>query len=68
MNDNKLYTGEVKFFHTSKGYGFIVCGVSEYFFHYSDMNDLNLSRGDQVSFSLGHNKQGTKAINIKRIS
>ena len=68
MADREIQ-GQIQHFN-KKGYGFIrtVDGV-DYFFHISDL--LNIAEGDlqvgiEVSFTLGMDRRGQKAINISR--
>lgn len=68
MNDKREYKGVVKFFDRTRGFGFIAGDDGkDYFVHYSDLADLVLDKNDNVTFTLGKNQRGVKAINVKRI-
>jgi len=58
--------GTVKFFNTSKGFGFIKEADSEkeYFVHSSGLKD-NISENDEVTFDLEQGKKGLNAVNVK---
>jgi cold shock protein len=64
-------TGTVKFFNSSKGYGFItVDGGEEIFFHQSNVKETGfrdtLKQGDLVTFDVKTELKGKRAINIVR--
>lgn len=72
-DDKVVYTGEIIFFSSSKGYGFIswqIDGITQrdIFLHYSDlvMNGFKtVYKSDRVSFSIGKNMRGEpKAIEV----
>jgi len=58
--------GTVKFFSTSKGFGFIIDDEtkSEYFVHISGLID-EIHEGDSVEFELQEGKKGLNAVNVK---
>lgn len=66
-------TGIVKWFNSSKGYGFI--GREEgkdLFVHYSAIQDpgngyRNLQEGDRVEFDVEEGAKGLQAINVTRV-
>lgn len=60
--------GKVKFFHESKGFGFIVDDASskEYFVHISGLIDA-VEDGESVEFELVDGKRGKNAVNVKLI-
>lgn len=62
-----MYTGTVKFFNDTKGFGFIKDDSSntEYFVHVSGLVD-EVSENDQVTFDLKEGKKGLNAVNVKR--
>jgi len=61
--------GTVKFFNSSKGYGFIVDNETqtEYFVHVSGIID-EINEGDKVEFELKEGKKGLNADKVKIIS
>lgn len=62
-----MYTGTVKFFNESKGYGFIRDNESnqEFFVHATGLID-KIAQNDTVSFEVTEGKKGMNAINVKR--
>lgn len=62
-----MYTGTVKFFNESKGYGFIKDNESnqEFFVHATGLID-KIAQNDTVSFEVTEGKKGMNAINVKR--
>lgn len=76
MNDNKVYYGEVIWFSSSKGFGFILWDIDgvqqdDLFLHYSDITMegyKTIAKDQRVSFSIGTNARGEpKAINVVAI-
>jgi cold shock protein len=63
-----MSNGTVKFFNTSKGFGFIKEANSdkEYFVHSSGLND-NITENDEVTFDLEQGKKGLNAVNVKLV-
>ena len=63
-------TGTVKWFNTSKGYGFILTkDQKEVFVHYSDIKSdgfRNLTEGEHVTFSISDTGKGLRAVNVVR--
>lgn len=61
-----MYTGTVKFFNETKGFGFVVDNASqeEIFVHVSGLID-NIREGDQVTFNTERGKKGMNAIDVK---
>lgn len=61
-----MYTGTVKFFNESKGFGFVVDNSSkeEIFVHVSGLID-NIREGDTVTFNTERGKKGMNAIDVK---
>jgi cold shock protein len=61
-----MKTGTVKFFNTSKGFGFIVDDESgkEVFVHVSGLKQ-DVKEGDKVSFEVEQGKKGPNAINVR---
>lgn len=63
-----MKTGKVKFFNTSKGFGFIKDDQSneEYFVHASGLID-QIKDEDEVNFELQEGKKGLNAVKVKLI-
>ena len=61
-----MYTGTVKFFNESKGFGFVVDNTSkeEIFVHVSGLID-NIREGDTVTFETERGKKGMNAVDVK---
>ncbi len=61
-----MYTGTVKFFNESKGFGFVVDDSTkeEIFVHVTGLID-NIREGDQVTFNTERGKKGMNAIDVK---
>lgn len=65
--------GVVKFFNSTKGYGFITMeGGEDVFFHKNDVKETGfrsaLNRGDTVTFDLKVEAKGKRAFNVVRYS
>jgi len=63
--------GRVKWFNNPKGWGFILHGNNEYFFHYSRaIGDgyLKFETDDIVQFNLEETPKGTQAVDVERLS
>jgi len=62
-------TGQIKWFSSDKGYGFIAVEDNEdIFFHVSEVNKVEqdkLAAGVTVQYQIGHRRNGTCARNIK---
>ena len=60
-------SGTVKFFNTSKGFGFITQdeGNKDFFFHVSELRGSTISDGDRVEFDLGESQKGPCAVNVR---
>jgi CspA family cold shock protein len=67
MSDSE--TGTVKWFNTSKGYGFIQRDEApDVFVHYSAIEAegfKNLEEGQKVEFSIEKSPKGLQAVNVK---
>ncbi|MBN2743882.1 MAG: cold shock domain-containing protein [Marinilabiliaceae bacterium] len=63
-----MNTGTVKFFNTTKGFGFIKDESSdkEYFVHVTGLKDT-IKENDQVSFELQEGRKGLNAVNVKLV-
>ena len=61
-----MKTGTVKFFNTTKGFGFITQENGEdIFFHISEIQGQEPKDGDKVEFELGEGRKGPCAVNVK---
>jgi CspA family cold shock protein len=60
--------GTVKFFNSSKGFGFIIDNESgkEYFVHVSGLID-EINQDDQVSFGVKEGRKGPNAVEVKLV-
>lgn len=58
--------GKVKFFNTTKGFGFITAeDGKEYFVHKTGLQEgVNLHENDPVTFDVGQGDKGPIAINV----
>ena len=63
-----MYTGKVKFFNETKGFGFIRADQSgqEIFVHATGLVD-KVRENDLVSFDVTEGKKGLNAINVKKV-
>jgi CspA family cold shock protein len=60
--------GKIKFFNTTKGFGFIVdTEGKEIFVHNSGLKD-DVREGDEVTFDVEQGKRGLNAVNVQRNS
>ena len=64
-------TGTVKFFNTSKGFGFIAPedGGKDVFVHASAVEAAgmrSLNEGDKVTFDVQPDPRGSKAVNLRK--
>ncbi|HWY14349.1 MAG TPA: cold-shock protein [Rhizomicrobium sp.] len=65
-----MTTGQVKFFNTTKGFGFIAPegGGKDVFVHVTAVQAAGLrglNEGQQVSFDIETDQKGPKAVNLK---
>jgi CspA family cold shock protein len=64
-------TGTVKWFNTSKGYGFITReGGPDVFVHYSAIQSdgfRNLAEGDRVEFTVSQGPKGPQANEVVKV-
>jgi CspA family cold shock protein len=61
--------GTVKWFNSSKGYGFITNeDGTDYFVHFKSIEGMDfktLEEGQKVSFEIGEGKKGPQAVNVR---
>lgn len=63
-------TGTVKFFNTTKGFGFIKNDEDENdqaFVHISALNGIEIKEGDKVEYDTEETEKGKNAINVRLI-
>jgi CspA family cold shock protein len=65
-------TGQVKFFNTTKGFGFIASegGGKDVFVHVTAVQAAGLrglNEGQRVSFDIESDQKGPKAVNLKLV-
>lgn len=65
-----MATGTVKFFNSTKGFGFITPsnGEKDVFVHYSNVAGdgfKNLEEGQQVEFDVAEGRKGLEAQNVR---
>ncbi len=61
--------GKVKFFNSSKGYGFIVDDETgeDVFVHVTSLNGLKITEGDKVEYVIEEGERGKTATNIQLV-
>tara|TARA_B100000902_G_C27013331_1_gene765906 strand:- start:613 stop:804 length:192 start_codon:yes stop_codon:yes gene_type:complete len=61
--------GKVKFFNSSKGYGFIVDDETgdDVFVHVTSLNGLKINEGDKVEYEIEEGERGKTATNIQLV-
>ena len=61
-----MKTGTVKFFNTTKGFGFITLeDGKDIFFHISEVQGPEPRDGDKVEFEVGEGRKGPCAVRVK---
>ena len=68
-----MTTGKIKWFNSTKGYGFIEndAGGKDVFLHRSALEEAGIStlkEGEEIEFEIGENKGKENAINIKKVA
>lgn len=65
---NTTNNGKVKFYNSTKGFGFIKDNNSdnEYFVHATGLLE-DIRENDEVSFELTNGKKGLNAVNVKLV-
>ena len=64
-----MKTGTVKFFNTTKGFGFITPDEGkDIFFHISEVQGSEPKDGDKVEFEVGEGRKGPCALKVKVIA
>ncbi len=60
--------GTVKFFNSSKGFGFIepAEGGKDIFVHANNLNGIELNEGDKVTFETQDTDRGKTAVKVSR--
>ncbi len=66
-DEAEIFTGQVKFFDETKGFGFIRPNekMEDLFFHASALSDNTITDNDHVQFELGTGTKGKTAIHIE---
>jgi cold shock protein len=71
QGDVPMEKGTVKWFNTSKGYGFIKRESGEdVFVHYRSISGdgfKNLADGDEVEFEVEKGQKGLQALNVRKV-
>ena len=63
-----MVQGNVKWFDSKKGYGFVEHENKDIFIHYTAfIEDFNLNHDDRISFDIIDGEKGKKAKNISKI-
>ena len=61
--------GKVKFFNSSKGYGFIIDDETgeDVFVHVTSLNGLKINEGDKVEYVIEEGERAKTATNIQLV-
>ncbi len=63
-----MSTGTVKFFNSTKGFGFITQDEgNDLFFHISEVQGQEPNDGDKVEYEVGQGQKGPCAVSVKKI-
>ena len=64
-----MSTGTVKFFNTSKGFGFITQDEgNDLFFHVSELEGGEANDGDKVEYEIGEGRKGPCAVKVRIVN
>jgi CspA family cold shock protein len=66
-----MTTGKIKWFNSTKGYGFIEQEGKDVFLHRSALEEAGIStlkEGEEIEFEIGENRGRENAINVKKIA
>lgn len=63
-----MKTGTIKFYNSTKGYGFIKDDETgnEIFLHITGLIDQDVNQGDKVTYDVAEGRKGPNAINVKK--
>ena len=65
-----MLNGDVKWFNSTKGFGFIQSGEKDYFLHFSEIQGegfKNVQEGDRVSFEPSMSDKGPIAKSVMKV-
>lgn len=64
-----MSTGTVKFFNTTKGFGFITQDSGDdLFFHISELEGSEAREGDKVEYEVGEGQKGPCAVKVRIVN
>jgi cold shock CspA family protein len=69
MEADEIKTGQVVFYNSAKGWGFVKESVSlkEYFVHHSEVRTKGIGIDDRVNFRLGLHRDKIVAVEVSKI-